>query len=118
MDRAVYDELVEEIGGETAREMFNVFVAETVAQLAVLRRLCCPSDCLQIERMAHSLKGTAGTFGLKRLAALARSLEVGASGMIDVEFQVTLNRIELAFNAAHAQLPPRFSAANHMALQG
>jgi HPt (histidine-containing phosphotransfer) domain-containing protein len=118
MDRAVYDELVEEIGEETACQMLNVFVEEAVAQLAVLHRLCCQSDCPQIERLAHALKGTAGTFGLERLAALARSLELGASGMIDAEFHAALNQIERAFDEARAQLPPQSNAPNRMALQG
>jgi histidine phosphotransfer protein HptB len=112
MDRAVYDELVEEIGKETACQMLDVFVEETVAQLAVLHRLCCPIDRPQIEREAHSLKGTSGTFGLKHLSELARALEVRASGMNDAEFRATLRQIEQAFDSARSRLPARFNATN------
>ena len=111
MNRAVYDELVEEIGEETACQMLDVFVEETVAQLALLHRLCFPIDSPQIEREAHSLKGTSGTFGLKRLSELARTLEVGASGMSNAEFRATLDQIERAFDEARAQLPAQFTAA-------
>jgi signal transduction histidine kinase/AmiR/NasT family two-component response regulator/HPt (histidine-containing phosphotransfer) domain-containing protein len=112
MDRAVYDELVEEIGKETACQMLDVFVEETVAQLAVLHRLCCPIDRPQIEREAHSLKGTSGAFGLKHLSELARALEVRASGMNDAEFRATLGQIEQAFDSARSRLPAQFNATN------
>jgi hypothetical protein len=118
MDRAVYGELVEEIGKETALEMLDIFVKEAQAELALLRPLSCPADHPQIGRVAHSLKGTAGTFGLKRLSAVARALEVGASRMSDSEFHAALAQIEQAFDAARSQLPAQFSAANHMALRG
>jgi len=111
MDRATYDELVEEIGEETACQMLDVFLAETVERLALLHRLSCPNDRVQIEREAHSLKGTAGTFGFKRLSKLARTLEVGASAMTDAEFRAARGEIEHAFNAARAQLPAQFTAA-------
>jgi histidine phosphotransfer protein HptB len=111
MDRAVYDELAEEIGEETACEMLDIFLEETVARLALLHRLSCPNDCVQIEREAHSLKGTAGTFGFKQLSKLSRRLEVGASGMSDAEFRMAFGQIEQAFNAARAQLPAQFAVA-------
>ena len=111
VNRAVYDELVEEIGEEPACQMLDVFVQETVAQLALMHRLSCPNDRAQIEREAHSLKGTSGTFGLKCLSELARTLEIGASGMSNAEFRAALDRIERAFDEARAQLPAQFTAA-------
>jgi hypothetical protein len=111
MDRAVYDELIQEIGDESTREMLDVFLKETVARLASLHRLACPDDRPKIECEAHSLKGTAGSFGFKRLAALARTLEVGTSGMSDAEFRTALDQIERAFDEARAQLPVQVTAA-------
>ncbi len=111
MDRTVYDELVEEIGEETVCEMLDVFVQETVERLALLRGLSCPTGCVRIAREAHSLKGTAGTFGLMRLAEFARGLEAGASGMNDMEFGTALGDIETAFETARTRLPARFVAA-------
>jgi signal transduction histidine kinase/DNA-binding response OmpR family regulator len=111
MDRAVYDVLVEEIGEETACQMLDVFMEETVARLALLHRLSGPHDRPQIEREAHSLKGTAGTFGFKLLARLARTVETGACAMSDAELQVALARIEQAFGAARACLPAQFATA-------
>jgi len=58
------------------------------------------------------LKPAAATFGLKRMSALARALELGASGMSDPEFRAALAQIEQAFDAARSQLPAQFSAAN------
>jgi signal transduction histidine kinase/DNA-binding response OmpR family regulator/HPt (histidine-containing phosphotransfer) domain-containing protein len=111
MDRAVYHELVQEIGEESISEMLDVFVNETVAQIALLRRLCCPNDGPQIARVAHSLKSTSGAFGLKRLSALARTLEAGASGMSDPEFRAARDRIERGFDAARSQLPAQLDPA-------
>jgi hypothetical protein len=111
MDRSVYDELVEEIGDESTREMLDVFLEETVARLALLNRLACSNDRLQIEREAHSLKSTSRAFGLKQLSALARTLEVAAFGMSDAEFRLTLDQIEQAFDKARAQLSAKFAAA-------
>ena len=109
MDRAVYNELVEEIGEETTCEMLNVFVEETAAQLAQLHQLSCLNDSRQIERLSHSLKGASGTFGLNRLSALARALEAGAAGISDPEFRAAIIQIEQAFDAARSQLPAQFS---------
>jgi HPt (histidine-containing phosphotransfer) domain-containing protein len=111
IDLTVYNELVEEIGEETTCEMLDVFVEETAAQLAQLNQLSCLNDCRQIERLSHSLKGASGTFGLKRLSALARALEGGAVGMSDPEFRAALIQIEQAFDAARSQLPAQFSPA-------
>jgi signal transduction histidine kinase/DNA-binding NarL/FixJ family response regulator/HPt (histidine-containing phosphotransfer) domain-containing protein len=110
MDRSVYVELIEEIGEEHTREMLGVFLEETVARLARLKRLACPNDSAQIEREAHSLKSTSRAFGLKQLSALARTLEVAASGMSDMEFHGTLDQTERAFDEARAQLSAQFTA--------
>jgi HPt (histidine-containing phosphotransfer) domain-containing protein len=109
MERSDHDKLVEEIGEESALEMLDVFLRETVARLTLLNRLACPNDCLQIEREAHSLKSTSRVFGLKRLSALARALEVAASDLSDAEFRVSLDQIERAFDEARAQLSAQFT---------
>ena len=111
IDGAVYDELVEEIGEETVCQMLDVFLEETKALLATLPRLSCPADRTRIEREAHSLKSAAGTFGFKRLSALARKLELGAGKMSDAEFHAELDLIEQAFDAARTRMPVQFTAA-------
>ena len=90
IDRAVYDELVEEIGEETVCQMLDVFLEETKALLATLPRLSCSADRTRIEREAHSLKSAAGTFGFKHLSALARKFELGVAKMSDAEFHAEL----------------------------
>jgi hypothetical protein len=109
MERSDHDKLVEEIGEESALEMLDVFLRETVARLTLLNRLACPNDRLQIEREAHSLKSTSRVFGLKRLSELARALEVAASDLSDAEFRVSLDQIERAFDEARAQLSAQFT---------
>ena len=111
IDRAVYDELVEEIGEETVGQMLDVFLEETKALLATLPRLSCSADRARIEREAHSLKSAAGTFGFKRLSALARKFELGVARMSDAEFHAELHLIEHAFDEARTRLPVQLTAA-------
>jgi len=111
MDRAIYDQLVEEIGADSIAEMEEVFINETIAQLDMLRRLKCPDDAPQIARMAHSLKGTSGALGLQRLSMLARTLEYGASLMSDAEFWNALDRIRRNFEIACSKLPAQSESA-------
>ena len=111
IDRAVYDELVEEIGEETVCQMLDVFLEETKTLLATLPRLSCSADRPRIEREAHSLKSAAGTFGFKRLSALARKFEMGVARMSDAEFHAEIHLIEQAFDEARTRMPVQFAAA-------
>jgi HPt (histidine-containing phosphotransfer) domain-containing protein len=107
-DRSAYETLAEEIGGETARQMFDIFIEETENRLKVLRQVSCAKDHGLIEREAHSLKGAAATFGFCQLSALARTLELGAANISDGDCAALVGQIEPAFASARRQ----FAATN------
>ncbi|MGA2568412.1 MAG: Hpt domain-containing protein, partial [Pseudolabrys sp.] len=107
-DRSAYETLAEEIGGETARQMFDIFIEETENRLRVLRQASCAKDRGLIEREAHSLKGAAATFGFCQLSALARTLERGAANISDGDYAALVGQIEPAFASARRQ----FAATN------
>jgi signal transduction histidine kinase/DNA-binding response OmpR family regulator len=102
-DRKVFDNLVLEIGNETALETLSLFVQETENCLELLKKLSIDADRSKIEREAHSLKSAAGTFGLHEIAQLARSLERGAAHITATDYGALLDRIEAAFSSARTQ---------------
>jgi HPt (histidine-containing phosphotransfer) domain-containing protein len=68
-----------------------------------LRKLSSDADRSKIEREAHSLKSAAGTFGLREIAQLARSLERDAAHITARDYRALLDRIEAAFSSARTQ---------------
>jgi signal transduction histidine kinase/DNA-binding response OmpR family regulator len=110
-DRAVFETLVAEIDQDTAFEALGVFVRETEVRLQQFRRITCETNRELIEHEAHSLKGCAGTFGLFRLADLARTLEQGVATMSEAEYSALVGRIVRAFKQARRELPTPMSNA-------
>jgi len=102
-DRGAYETLADEIGGETTRQMFDVFIEETENRLNVLRQRSCAEDRGLIVREAHSLKGAAATFGFCQLSDLARTLELGAANISDADYAALVGQIEPAFARARRQ---------------
>jgi HPt (histidine-containing phosphotransfer) domain-containing protein len=102
-DRKAFDNLVLEIGKETALETLSLFVQETEDRLKLLRKLSSDADRSTIEREAHSLKSAAGTFGLREVAQLARSLERDAAHITAGDYRALLDHIEAAFSSARTQ---------------
>jgi signal transduction histidine kinase/CheY-like chemotaxis protein/HPt (histidine-containing phosphotransfer) domain-containing protein len=111
IDRTAFENLVLEIDKEAATETLALFVKETEDCLKSLRKLAIETDRLTIERAAHSLKGTAATFGLREVAQLARSLERDAPHITAGDYRTLLDRIDAAFATARTQyLAPLLSA--------
>jgi HPt (histidine-containing phosphotransfer) domain-containing protein len=105
VDRVVFDNLIQEIGEDSAYETLSIFVRETEAQLKLLRTLPSDTDRITIEREAHSLKGAAATFGLRELAQLARTLDRDAPQITVSDYNALLDRIDAAFSSARTQYP-------------
>ena len=76
IDRTVYAALEERVGADFAAELVDTFVEEGAGILAELRAAHSAGDAARFRRAAHSLKSNGETFGAKRFAALARSLEL------------------------------------------
>jgi HPt (histidine-containing phosphotransfer) domain-containing protein len=74
------------VGGNVPllRELIDVFVAECLATLAEIAAAIQADDASRLRLAAHTLHGTAGTFGHRATCTLARALELrGGSGDLD-----------------------------------
>ena len=100
-----FDALVREIGHDGASEVRAVFWSDTDARLALFKTLGPAEQRARIEREAHSLKGSARTFGYLRLAALAVRLEKGAAALDADGYDALLRAMDDAYAAARAQDP-------------
>ena len=69
--------LTDEIGAASARDLVEIFLADSEQRLVQMRRLAGggEGDAKALARAAHSIKSSAATFGFERLAALARAIE-------------------------------------------
>jgi HPt (histidine-containing phosphotransfer) domain-containing protein len=77
LDSAVYRELQDTAGADFAAELAATFLEEAQGMLAEVQQAQAAGDATAFARAAHSLKSNALTFGLARLAARARALELG-----------------------------------------
>jgi HPt (histidine-containing phosphotransfer) domain-containing protein len=103
LDRDAFRELVREIGEQPAAEIHLVFIAETEARMQLLRGLSIERARTRIEREAHSLTSSAGTFGYRQLASLALQLVRDAPRLAEGEYRKLLDRIDTAYSSAVAQ---------------
>jgi CheY-like chemotaxis protein len=100
LDRAIFDELADDISAEGVRATLDVFTADTVARLALLRQLSCDTDRARITLEAHTLNGASGLFGLRQLSHLAQALEHAAPVITPGEYSETIDRLDAAFKVA------------------
>ncbi len=69
------DELVREVGADTASDLIRSWLDDTPARLAELQQLAGSQDQATLRRVAHSLKGSAALFGLPRVQERCAELE-------------------------------------------
>jgi hypothetical protein len=105
LDRAAYDALAVELGEDGMQEAVAAFIAEMAARLEALRQYPLEQSRSAVSREAHTIKGTAGTFGFRRLAELAKWLERNVDKVTAEEFADVTERVEAAFREAQALLP-------------
>jgi PAS domain S-box-containing protein len=84
LDESVLESL-RELQGEgepdILRELIALFLDDIPPQLAALREAIAGDDAHSVERIAHTLKGSSGNMGAKRMVAICSELQdVGASG--------------------------------------
>ena len=107
IDRAALAQLRaldQETGGGLFAELLELFHDGTPLRLASIRRALAAGDARQVEREAHSLKGSSGALGAIGLMQLAGELEhrARAGDLSDAGQQV--EAIEAEFRAAGAEL--------------
>lgn len=125
LDRVVFLDLADALGPEGMREAIDCFVRETEARLGALRKLRRSTDRDGIKREAHTIKGSASTFGFRQLSGLAKWLEQNAANVDRKDLVGNLKQLEQAFCDAqraiehpHDDLKMILSAANGNAEQG
>lgn len=100
LDRVTFDELADVIGADGMRATFDVFTAETVVRLQLLRRLSCDDERVRIRDEAHTLKGASGTLGLSQVCDLARTLERSAPTIAPADYVDIVGRLDAYFQTA------------------
>ena len=76
LDPATLDQLEADTDPTTAQELVKTFVLETVARIDHIAQAAERRDFATLEREAHSLKSSSGTFGALALQAQAKSIEL------------------------------------------
>jgi HPt (histidine-containing phosphotransfer) domain-containing protein len=102
LDDSLFATLVAELGLDDTLQMFSVFFDETDKRLSRLRELP-PDNWGAIEQEAHGLKGSAGNFGLRKVAELAAELEHGARTLTSGSYEAALRGLETSYAAARQQ---------------
>ena len=100
----MFNTLVEEIDIDGVRATLDVFLAETVRRLALLKTLSSEAEPARIKDEAHALKGSSGTFGLLQVSELARTLEHSAHQIEPRNYQDLLDRLDACFGLARIEL--------------
>ncbi|CAN1558133.1 aerobic respiration control sensor protein ArcB [Rhabdaerophilaceae bacterium] len=94
---AVLEGLSADLGEDGVREIFDMFTAECLDQLAQMRTLLDASDRGELRRIAHSIKGSAAGLGFERLVDSARNLEMQALLAEPKQLQADFAAVEAEF---------------------
>ena len=95
------DKILEQTGGsaETLEEIVELFAIESDKLMKRIRRAITDKDASELQRAAHTLKGSVRIFGAKRPAAAAQRLETMGreKNLLDAEhaWQELVKEIEL-----------------------
>lgn len=78
INRAVLNQLLEDVGLENAEVLLNVFLEELAGQTRALEEAADLADLVAMGKAAHKLKGSAATLGAIRLGRLVETIENAA----------------------------------------
>jgi len=77
LDEAVYQKMSRMMSPEALREIYEACLNDTRARHAEMRAAAAANDLLLVRRIAHTLKGSAGMIGARKLASSAAEIELG-----------------------------------------
>lgn len=83
-------------------ELIDLFITDAAERFRSLRRAVAERDAASIEREAHSLKGSSGNVGARRVAAIFERIERSA-GDAD-RMKILLEKLEIEFSRTTAAL--------------
>ena len=104
VDPAVYAELQDTAGAEFVVKLVDTFLEEGPGMVAELRSARADGHAERFRRAAHSLKSNGNTFGAKKLAALARDLELKGLDAEPIRDAAALAALEAEYAHAAAEL--------------
>lgn len=101
-DCALFDEdtfgtLTVELGLESTAEVLAAFLRDTRAKIGICTART--DDRALIEREAHSIKSSAGTFGFIKLSTVARNLEKNVPNLDPDKVEESIADLRAAFEA-------------------
>ena len=92
-----------ELEEEELSERFDLFLKTTSSELIELQSALKEKDAQAAERMAHSMKGAAGSLGLKEIHETAKKIETAARTNrleeIEVDLQIINEKLEMIAEA-------------------
>jgi HPt (histidine-containing phosphotransfer) domain-containing protein len=94
-DETVFKLLGDELGDDYAIEVLQAFLADTADKMANLA--VNGHDRELLKREAHSVKGSAATFGFNDLSRLARELERGAQTITAEQLDASVRELRQVF---------------------
>jgi signal transduction histidine kinase/CheY-like chemotaxis protein len=106
IDPAALEKLDAALGAGTAADIVAVFLSDVPARLDRMRALAAGGAADSLAREAHALAGSAGTLGLRALAAAARALETGLAAS-PADLPARLAPVEALVGSAVTWLVPR-----------
>jgi len=102
IDYGTVGEFVAEVGAESAEHLIDMFFSETERRIELLRGALGDRETLHVE--AHTLKGSAGTFGLMRLAQVAQQLERDAATISERDHAAAMTSLAQSLRASRTLL--------------
>lgn len=75
LDEAVLSQLALDIGEETLPIVLQAFLAETKDRLETIKNLSAAQRWTELGKEGHTLKSTAGSFGLMELHLMAKAMD-------------------------------------------
>jgi len=104
IDRVVYAELRNSMGAEFVAELVDTFIQEWPGVLAELNGARAEGNDDRFRRAAHSLKSNGYTFGARKLATLARELELNGLDAKSARDEAALAALEAEYARTAAEL--------------
>jgi signal transduction histidine kinase/CheY-like chemotaxis protein len=103
---------IQEVVTQTAfLDLLNAFLDGAAARVALTERLATSGDLGELARAAHDLVSTAGNFGARRLAQIAREIDAAARGDDAGRVAELLPGLTQAAEQAFARIRTRLTAA-------
>ncbi len=104
IDPSAIATLIAEIGAPAVSQSLDVFFDEMSKRIAALQSISPKTDLTSVKREAHLLKGTAGTFGLRRLADEVAGIERNAADLEPAVYAASVEHMRQLLEAAREPL--------------